>query len=190
MMKLWYAAQPASTRIARLMCYEMEVEVEECLVDLENENHRQSLLAIGINKLPALQIQEAPGYFSLLPDIAEYLGTLVSPERRLIPWDSEGGFEVRRWIYYVGNLVGTPIGLLELREEDSDCRKLLSGSLPALEARLTDQEYMAGDRFSLADCALGVYLAAYRAKAKWESEYPQLAAYLRRFQLRTAVRRL
>lgn len=189
-MKLWYVSRPASTRLARLVCYEMGVEVDEREVDLQNEEDRQVLLGLGINKLPALQIADPPSYFSLLPDITEYLGTLVTPERRLIPWDSEGGFEVRRWVYYIGNLVGTPVGLLEIRHEDEDCRKLLRGSLPALEARITEQDWVAGERFSLADCVLGIYLAVYRAKAPWEREYPGLAAYLRRFELRPAVRRL
>lgn len=188
-MKLWYSSRPASTRIARLLCYEMGVEVEEHAVDLKNEEHRQTLLELGINSLPALQVPGVLGYFSSLPDMAEYICTLVSAERRLVPWEPEGGFEVRRWTYNVGNLVGVPVGLLELHDDDH-YHALLRGALPALEKRLSDMDYLAHDRYSLADCALGVFLASYQAKAHWEPVYPHLADYLRRLKLRPAFQRL
>lgn len=189
MLKLWYGNLNASVRIVRLMFWEMEVDVAEERVDLQDGKIPAILERLNIWRLPTLQIPEAPGFLYLPPDMAEYLSKQAPPERRLVPWEAESGFQVRRWCQYVARLVGSPLNDWH-RGQSTGPASWLESSLSTLEAKLGDEVYLVDERFSLADCVLGVCLMHYQQRVELTPRYPALSAYLQRLMQRPSFGRL
>lgn len=100
--------------------------------------------------------------------IIEYLGLHHPGPVRLIPADPAAALTVRMWDRFFDNYVSTPqqkVVFDALRPEGArdahgvrDARQMLETAYAWLERRMAGREWVAGDAFSLADCAAAPFL--------------------------------
>ena len=126
--------------------------------------------------------------------IVEHLQAFHRGPVRLIPGDPAAAVEVRMLDRISDDYVMTPMIKLvadAMRLEGSkdpagvaDAVATLDGIYPWLDARLAGREWLAGDRFSLADCAAAPALFY----ADWVRPIPQTCAALRAYRSRANLR--
>lgn len=118
----------------------------------------------------------------------------------LIPADGDAGREVRLWDRVFDLYVHTPLQKLvsdRLRPEGvrdalgvEEARATLDRAYAMLDRRMAGREWVAGDAFSMADCAAMPPLFYVDAIHPYRAAYPALAAYFERLLLRSSVQRV
>jgi len=165
------------------------VEVDRRLLNLGDPGERDAYLALWpLGKMPLLVDQGRP-----VPEtsiIIEYLQQHASTGARLVPDDPAAALEVRRWDRFMDLYVMTPMQAFTadlLRPEDerdprsvSRARDMLLTSYGILERHLTGRTWLAGEAFSLADCAAAPALFYAITYVPLPQELAQLPAYFER----------
>lgn len=118
----------------------------------------------------------------------------------LIPPEGDAAREVRLWDRVFDLHVHTPMQKIvsdRLRPEDSrdpmgveEARAALDTAYGLLEARMAGREWMAGEGFSMADCAAMPPLFYLRAIHPYGGAHPALDAYFERLLERPSVQRV
>jgi glutathione S-transferase len=171
---------------------ELEVPYELDLLDLSDDAKRQAFYALWpIGKMPVLEDRAAGLVLPESSIIIEWLDRRFGGH--LIPRDEPAALEVRLWDRIIDAHVHTPMQAFAadlLRppgQRDPLAFTLATGRLEVaydlLEARMAGREWMAGDGFSLADCAAAPALFYAEQRVPFGGR-GNLASYLRRLQAR------
>lgn len=186
-MKLLASPPSPYTRKVRIVLAEKRIECDLELVDVqpvENAVNRHNPLG----KVPTLVLDDGtPLYDSRV--IVEFLDN-VSPFSRLIPDDNRDRVQVRRWEALADGVLDA--GLLVRYESQRDKREQspawrekqlarMHRGLAQMAADLDGRPWCHGERYSLADIALGCCLGwlDFRRPGEldWLAQYPGLARH-------------
>lgn len=195
-MKLLGSAPSPYTRKVRVVLAEKKIDCEFEIADV-----RDSDQAVAdrnpLGKVPTLLLDDGTALFDSRV-IVEFLDA-VSPLARLIPDENRERVAVRRWEALADGCLdaGLLIRYESLRPKKEQSRawsekqvaKLKRG-LATIAAELGDKSWCHGDRYSLADIAVGCCLGwvAFRRPGgvDWRSEYANLVRFYDRLMERPA----
>ena len=195
-MKLLGSAPSPYTRKVRIVLAEKKVECDFEVADvLPPENPVNAINPLG--KVPTLVLDDGTALFDSRV-IVEFLDG-VSPLARLIPDDNRDRVAVRRWEALADGALDA--GLL-MRYESLRPKKeqsaawthkqtgKLKRSLAMIAAELGDRPWCHGERYSLADIAVGCCLGwvEFRKPAgiDWRADYPNLRRFYEKLMERPA----
>jgi glutathione S-transferase len=195
-MKLLGSVPSPYTRKVRIVLAEKKIDCDFEVADVNPpENPVNAVNPLG--KVPALQLDDGTALFDSRV-IVEFLDS-VSPISRLIPDDNRERVAVRRWEALAdGSLdAGLLIRYESLRPKKEQSAawsgkqagKLKRG-LAMIAAELGDRAWCHGDRYTLADIAVGCCLGwvEFRrpANIEWRGEYPNLDRFYDKLMERPA----
>ena len=195
-MKLLGSLTSPYTRKVRIVLVEKRIDCELELVDV-NAPDNPVLPRNPLSKIPTLVLDDGTSLFDSRV-IVEFLDN-ASPIARLIPADKRARVAVRRWEALSDGVLDA--GLL-VRYESLRPKKEQSATWTAkqlgkmnrgiemLAADLGNRNWCYGERYSLADIALGCCLGwvAFRLPSiDWRGQYPPLARHFDRLMTRPAI---
>jgi glutathione S-transferase len=195
-MKLLGSVFSPYTRKVRVVLAEKRIECELEMVDVapvDNPVNRHNPLG----KIPTLVLDDGTALFDSRV-IVEFLDS-VSPFSRLIPDDNRDRVQVRRWEALADGVLDA--GLLvrheALRDQQEQSRAWSDKQLARMHrgmarmaADLEGRAWCHGERYSLADIALGCCLGWLDFRRPggldWKAQYPGLARHYARLAERPA----
>jgi len=192
-MKLYYAPETCSLS-PHIVLRELDIPFE--LVRVNNKTKKTAdggdFLAINPKGyVPALGLDNGE-VLTEGPAIALYLADL-KPEAGLAP--PNGGWErvrLQEWLAFVNSEIhagSSPLFNKDLPEAVRDQFKArLFRRFDLIEARLGSQDYLMGDRFTVADAYLFTVLGWMDGFAVDLIGWPAIASYLRRVEVRPSVK--
>jgi glutathione S-transferase len=195
-MKLLASLASPYTRKVRVVLAEKKIDCEVELVDVqpvENPVNRHNPLG----KIPTLVLDDGTALYDSRV-IAEFLDN-VSPINRLIPSDIRDRVQVRRWEALADGVVDAGIlvryeAMREKREQskawfDKQVARMHRG-MALMASDLNGRTWCHGDRYSLADIALGCCVGwlGFRkpGEVDWPVEYPGLERHYQKLMERPA----
>ncbi|MFJ4542330.1 glutathione S-transferase C-terminal domain-containing protein [Pseudomonas sp. NPDC088885] len=181
---------------AHVVIHELQlpINVERVTLGDPNSPYRQ---INPTGRVPALLLDNQ----TLLTEntaILPYLADLKPGTELFAPAGSVERAQIQGWLGYVATEVHVgafrPINRPERYSADESAfagirqRALeqLTNALKPIEARLAQTEYLVGDRFTVADAYLGVFLG-WSARVGVLNDFPELQAALGRFRARESV---
>jgi glutathione S-transferase len=181
---------------AHVVIHELQlpINVERVTLGDPNSPYRQ---INPTGRVPALLLDNQ----TLLTEntaILPYLADLKPGTELFAPAGSVERAQIQGWLGYVATEIHVgafrPINRPERYSADESAflgirqRALeqLSNALKPIEARLAQTEYLVGDRFTVADAYLGVFLG-WSARVGVLNDFPALQAALGRFRARESV---
>jgi glutathione S-transferase len=195
-MKLLASLASPYTRKVRVVLAEKRIDCEMEMVDvqpIDNPVNRHNPLG----KIPTLVLDDGTALYDSRV-IVEFLDN-VSPISRLIPDDNRERVQVRRWEALADGVVDAGILLrnetLRDNKEQSSAVKAkqlarMQRGMAQLAAELNGRSWCHGDRYSLADIALGCCSGwlDFRKPGEidWLAEYPELARHYQKLIERSA----
>jgi glutathione S-transferase len=176
-MKLLASHASPYTRKVRVVLAEKRIECEMELVDVAPaENPVNPHNPLG--KIPTLVLDDGAALYDSCV-IVEFLDH-ASPLNRLIPADIRERVQVRRWEALADGVVDAGIlvrGGFQLEKQVARMRR----GMARLAAELEGRPWCQGERYSLADIALGCCVGwlGFRKPGEldWPAEYPVLARH-------------
>src|SRR5919106_6235573 len=193
-MKLLSSLASPYTRKVRIVLAEKKIECDLELVDVNPvDNPVNDHNPLG--KIPTLLLDDGAALYDSRV-IAEFLDG-KSPISRLIPEDLRDRVAVRRWEALADGVLdaGLLVRYESLREEKERSRawteKQLSRmkrGMAQMSAELAERPWCHGERYSLADIALGCCLGwlGFRKPGEldWLAEYPVLSSHYQKLMAR------
>lgn len=177
--------------------YEHGVGFERRIIDLGKEADRAELKAIWpLAKFPVIADRSRSRNVAETSIIIEYLDHYYPGNGRLIPLGWHAALDARLWDRFFDNHVQGPMQEIvndhfrEVHRDLSKERSALATAYAMLENRLDGRTWVAGDEFSMADCAAAPALFYAATMVPIPHEYAQLAAYVERLMERPSVRRV
>jgi glutathione S-transferase len=195
-MKLLGSVPSPYTRKVRIVLAEKKIDCDFEVVDVNPpENPVNALNPLG--KVPTLLLDDGTALYDSRV-IVEFLDS-VSPYSRLIPDENRERVAVRRWEALADGALdaGLLIRYESLRPKkvqskawtDKQTGKLQRG-LAMIAAELGDKPWCHGDRYTLADIAVGCCLGWVEFRKpggiEWRGEYPNLARHYDKLMERPA----
>lgn len=173
---------------------EYGVPCERRLIDLGNETDRAELAAVWpLTKFPVLRDDERDRNIPETTVIIEYLEHYAGSSSSLIPQDFDTALDVRLWDRVFDNYVQIPMQAIvadRMTGKNSDMsaqRAALHRAYRLIEQRLAGRVWIAGDTFSMADCAAVPALFFAMTLENFPADCPLLAAYFERLIARPSV---
>lgn len=184
-MKLLGSGPSPYTRKVRIVLAEKRIDCDFETVDVNpSENPVNALNPLG--KVPTLVLDDGSTLYDSRV-IVEFLDG-VSPIARLIPDDNRDRVAVRRWEALADGALDAGLliryeGLRPKKLQSADWAKKQTGklerSLAQMAADLGDKPWCHGERYSLADIAVGACLGWVEFRqpggVEWRSRYANLA---------------
>lgn len=166
-----------------------------------DEGRRELAEVWAMASIPVLRDETAGLTLPSSTSIVEHLDALAWPDGGLIPADHEPALQARLWDRLVDDHVAVPMQAIvanslkpaERRDPAAvlAARETLDRAYGVLRAQLRGHEWLAGDTFTVADCAAAPALFYARAVHTWdEDERPELTRYYRALMHRPSVRRV
>ena len=194
-MKLLGSLTSPYTRKVRIMLAEKRIDCELELVDV-NAPDNPVLERNPLSKIPTLVLDDGTSLFDSRV-IVEFLDN-ASPIARLIPADKRARVAVRRWEALADGVLDAGLLVryesLRPKKEQSAAwseRQLakVNRGIEMLATDLGERAWCFGERYSLADIALGCSLGwvAFRLSSiDWRGQYPALARHVDKLMTRPA----
>jgi glutathione S-transferase len=195
-MKLLASPLSPYSRKVRVVLAEKRIECELEIVDVapvDNPVNRHNPLG----KIPTLLLDDATALYDSRV-IVEFLDN-VSPFSRLIPDDNRDRVQVRRWEALADGVLdaGLLVRYESLRDKSEQSAAWTGKQLARMHRGMTQmaadlegRAWCHGDRYSLADIALGCCMGwlGYRKPGAldWHGEYPGLARHYAKLMERPA----
>ena len=195
-MKLLASLASPYTRKVRIVLAEKKIECEMELVDvqpLDNAVNRHNPLG----KIPTLVPDDGTALYDSRV-IAEFLDN-VSPISRLVPGDIRERVQVRRWEALADGVVeaGILVRYELMRDKREQSKAWLDKQLARahrgmaqMAAELNSRAWCHGERYSLADIALGCCIGWFGFRRPgdidWQAHYPALARHYQKLMERPA----
>ncbi len=195
-MKLLGSGLSPYTRKVRVVLLEKKIECEMETVDVApSDNPVNAHNPLG--KVPALVLDDGTALFDSRV-IVEFLDG-VSPLARLIPEDNRDRVAVRRWEALADGCLDAGIliryeGMRPKKEQSKAWLEKQSGKLrrglAMIAADLGDRNWCHGDRYTLADIAVGACLGWVEFRKpggiEWRNTHPNLVRFYERLLERPA----
>jgi glutathione S-transferase len=185
-MKLLASLASPYTRKVRVVLAEKKIDCEMQLVDVapvENPVNRHNPLG----KIPTLVLDDGAALYDSRV-IVEFLDN-SSPLNRLIPADFRERLQVRRWEALADGVVDAGILVRGGFQLEKQIPRMHRG-MAQLAAELDGRTWCRGERYSLADIALGCCVGwlGFRkpGDVDWQAEYPALARHYGKLMERPA----
>ena len=176
-MKLLASLASPYTRKVRVVLAEKKIDCDIELVDVAPAENRVNAHN-PLGKIPTLVLDDGSALYDSCV-IAEFLDQ-VSPLGRLIPADIRERVQVRRWEALADGVVDAGILVRNDFQVEKQVARMRRG-MARLTADLEGQGWCQGERYSLADIALGCCVGwlAFRRPGgvDWAGEYPALARH-------------
>lgn len=178
---------------------ELDIEVDKHLLNLGDPGQRAAFLALWpTGKMPLLIDAGRP--IAETSIIIEHLQRHhAAPGRTLIPDHPDAALQVRLWDRLFDLYVMTPMQahtadlLRPEAERDAAAvdraRETLQRSYAMIERQLQERTWVAGEDFSMADCAAAPALFYARVYVPFEARHGALSAYFERLLARESVAR-
>ncbi len=197
-MKLFYAPASSYSQRVLIAIYEKDADFIPVEVNLFEAAERDRYLQINpFAKIPTLVTNQGNVLFEA-NIIIEYLDQRFDNAPRLIPFDPKLALEVRMLERMIDVYINTGREALfadsqrpvEARggKEVVKARRLLETAIALLDQRLKDRTWLAGEEFSLADCAAAPTLAYLRMLYSYK-HFTNLTDYVQRLESRPSVAR-
>jgi glutathione S-transferase len=186
-MKLLASLASPYTRKVRIVLAEKRIDCEVELVDVSRDNNA----VIGFNplgKIPTLVLDDGTALYDSRV-IVEFLDN-VSPIGRLIPEDNRERVAVRRWealadgVLDAGVLVRQELGRPAKEQSAAWVERQLgklNRGLAEIAGELAERPWCHGDRYTLADIAVGCCLGWLEFRkpggVEWRASYANLARH-------------
>ena len=195
-MKLLASLLSPYTRKVRVVLAEKKIDCEMELVDVNPvENAVNPHNPLG--KVPTLVLDDGTALYDSRV-IVEFLDS-VSPISHLIPEDKRDRVAVRRWEALADGVLDAGLlvryeGLREKREQskawaDKQLTRM-HRAMAQMESELAERTWCHGDRYSLADIAVGCCLGWLGLRnpgdVDWHAKYPPLARHYGKLMERAA----
>ncbi len=195
-MKFYYAPASSYSQRVLIALYEKNIPFTPIEVDLFNPEARANYMQINpFTKIPSLETNDGQILFESCI-IIEYLDLYKQQEPRLIPKEPKLALEVRRFERIVDIYINHGRQILfkdsqrpiELRgdEEVIKAKQSLETACAYLNEQLQNRTWLAGEEFSLADCAAAPTLAYLRMNYSY-NHLPRLVDYVKRLEARPSV---
>lgn len=195
-MKLLGSGPSPYTRKVRIVLAEKKIDCDFEVADVNPpDNPVNALNPLG--KVPTLMLDDGTALFDSRV-IVEFLDG-ASPLARLIPEENRERVAVRRWEALADGALDAGLliryeGLRPKKEQSAAWTAKQAGklkrSLAMIAAELGERGWCHGDRYTLADIAVGSCLGWVDFRrpgdVDWRSEYPNLARYYDRLMERPA----
>lgn len=180
--------------------YEMDVAFEPRNVNLGDESERERFVALWpTGKIPLLTDGDR-----VVPEtsiIIEYLSRrYAAPDRSLVPSDEDAALEVRLLDRVLDGYVMAPMQAIvadRLRAEHArdpiavaEARATLAMAYGLLDRKLADRTWIAGEQFTLADCAAAPSLFYADTLVSLPATHQRLRNYFERLLERPSVTRV
>ena len=194
---LYYHPLASFCHKALIALYENGTAFERRIIDFGNEKDWAELRARWpMGKFPVLRDQARSRDVAESSIIVEYLDHFYPGERPLIPEDWETALQVRFWDRILDNYLQTPMQQIvadKMQGAKGDMRKaraMLETSYRLLDSHMAGKSWIAGQDFTMADCAAAPALLYAAAVQTFPAELGSLAGYFDRLLDRPAVRRV
>jgi len=197
-MKLFATPTSPYARKVRVMLAEKHVECEIVMVPSLAAPESPVPAHNPLGKVPTLLLDDGEGLFDSVV-IVDYLDN-KTPVSRLIPQDNHQRALVRRWEALGDGVCDAAVTIvMEKRrapeKQDGTVieRQMLkvTRALRSMSCELGESKWIMGDRFSLADIALGCalgYLALRLPEINWREEHPNLDRLYEQLMARPSFR--
>lgn len=176
--------------------YEAGTPFTPRLVDLGDAGDRALLASHwALCKFPVIHDGQRNRSLPESTIIIEYLDRHFPGDSRLIPGDPDAALDVRLWDRLLDNYVHAPmqeIVSIHLRKAGMDTgaqRSMLESTYRLIDGQVAERPWIAGDGFSLADCAAAPALFYAATLVPFPRECVHLARYFDRLTERPSVRR-
>jgi glutathione S-transferase len=181
-----------------LALYETETPFRSVQIDGVPKANQAYAALWPMAKMPLLQ--EGAIVVPETSIIIEYLQVHHPGSMALIPSDADAAREVRLWDRFFDLYLHAPMQKFvsdRMRPENAkdpvgvdEARATLDTAYAMLDQRLSGRIFVAGEAFSMADCAAMPPLFYVDAVHPYRSTYPALAAYFERLMRRPSVQRV
>jgi glutathione S-transferase len=178
--------------------YECKIPFCPVRIDGVPKDHKAYADLWPLAKMPLLQDGDR-----VVPEssiIIEYLQARHPGAAILLPVDGDAAREVRLWDRVFDLYVHTPMQKFvsdRMRPEGAkdaagvaEARATLDTAYAMVDRHMAGRTWIAGDDFSMADCAAMPPLFYAEAVHPYRAQYPALAAYFERLVLRPSVQRV
>jgi len=200
-LKLYYHPLASFCHKVLIALYEKGIEFTPVVVDFGNPQSVAEFRAVWpMAKMPALVDEERGRTVAETTIVLEYLEQRFEREPRLLPADADAALQVRFWDRFHDFYVELPMQRVvadQLRDEGSrdpigveQARGQLREAYGVLDAEMAGKTWIAGDYFSIADCAASPALFYANTLEPIDAGYKNLRAYLARLMQRPAYARV
>lgn len=190
---LYYHPLSSFCHKVMIAMHEQGIDHERRLIDLGSEADRTTLAAAWpLMKFPVLHDSTTGRDVPESSIIIEYLDQHGGGSK-LLPPGADDALDVRLWDRIFDNHVQAPIQaivadrIFQRNGDMSRQRAALHAAYRLVDARMREREWVAGDRFSMADCAAVPALFYAMTLAPFPDSCPHLAAYFDRLCERASV---
>jgi len=181
--------------------YENDTKFTPRIVDLMDEKSRAEFLKVWpIGKFPVLRDSTVGRTVPESTVIIEYLERQHPGRTKLIPDEAKTAFEVREWDRFFDLYVDVPMQKIvtdRLRPAGKNdphgvdvARQQLKVALGLVEQRMAGRSWVAGEEFTMADCAAAPALQYANMVEPFEATHKNTAAYLARLRARPSFARV
>lgn len=194
---LYYHPLSSFCQKVLIALYENACEFEKRIIDLGNEADRAELQAMWpLCKFPVLRDHIRNRDVAESSVIIEYLDHHFTGKEPLIPNDWERALEARQWDRIFDNYVQGPMQqivsdrLTGAQADLSSARATLKTAYGMIDRHMAPRAWIAGQHFSLADCAAAPALFYASTVEPFPPELHHLGAYFERLLDRPSFQRV
>ena len=194
---LYYHPLASFCQKVLIALYENGTGFEKRIIDLGNEVDRAELQALWpLRKFPVIRDHTRQRDVPETTVIIEYLDRFFAGKRPLIPGDWEEALEVRLWDRLFDNYVQGPVTQIvtdRLRGAQGDLtgqRATLETAYGMIDRRMATRTWVAGQHFSMADCAAAPALFYASTLQPFPGEFSHLSAYFDRLVERPSIQKV
>ncbi len=180
-----------------IVLYEHGIDFEKRVIDLSAAADRAELASIWpICKFPVIRDHDRGRDVPESSSIIEYLDHFYPGAAPLLPAGWEAVHDVRLWDRFFDNYVQGPMNAIVLDRitgshgDKTRERAALATAYAMIEERMANRQWIAGDDFSMADCAAAPALFYAATLEPLPSGARHLADYFERLMARPSVRRV
>jgi glutathione S-transferase len=194
---LYYHPLSSFCQKVLLALYENDSVFDRRIIDLGNEKDRAELLALSpLGKFPVIRDHARKRNLAETTIIIEYLDHFFAGARLLVPSEWEDALQVRRWDRFFDNDLQVPMQQIvgdRMRGGKGDMTKeraMLGIAYRIIDNHMADRTWIAGEGFSMADCAAAPALFYTSTVQSFPPGLPELQAYFDRLVARPSVQRV
>lgn len=177
--------------------YERGIDFEKRVIDLGDEKDRAALQAIWpIGKFPVIRDHARGRDVPESSIIIEYLDHFYPGAAPLLPPECEAALDVRLWDRFFDNYVQGPMNAIVVdritgsKGNMARERAALATAYRMIDERMASRQWVAGDSFSMADCAAAPALFYAATLVPFADGASHLDAYFERLIERPSVRQV
>lgn len=174
--------------------HEHGIEADKRLINLGDEADRAELRSVWpLTKFPVLRDSRRGRDLAEASIIVEYLDHHYGGDRKLVPQDWDAALDARLWDRVFDNYVQGPVQAIvgdRLRGANADMsaeRATLDTAYRMIDKRMAGRTWIAGDAFSMADCAAVPALFYAGTLLAFPRECANLQGYFERLMARPSV---